>query len=162
MDNSIHINPESVSKFSAFKNNPIPEGYESPVDVYIRHVAEEIEEQREGAITAQICEQIGVNVDKDELVRALNYDRNQFNEGYRKGYFAAMERKNDTTALDRVIDIMQRERKCVLRQDTVECDCDCANCELVLPKEEVNAAYDYVLVILQAIKLGYEIGGEES
>ena len=159
MDNNIHINPESIEKFKAFKDIPIPEGYESPITGYMSHFAQQVIEQREDAVVAQISEQIGVNVDKDELIRALNYDRNQFNEGYRKGYFDATQRRNDTTALERVIEIMQRERKCVLRQDTSECDRDCANCELVLPKEDVNAAYDYVLTILQAVKLGYEIGG---
>ena len=96
MDNNIHINPESIEKFKAIKDIPIPEGYESPIEVYIRHVSEEITESRENAIMAQITEQIGVNVDKDELARALNYDRNQYNEGYRKGYFAAQEIYEET------------------------------------------------------------------
>lgn len=160
MDNNIHINPESIGKFMAISDEPSPEGYENPITGYIRQFSQQIMEQRENAIVAQINEQIGVNVDKNELIRALNYDRNQFNEGYRKGYRDAAERRNDTTALERVIEIMQNERKCVLRQDTSECDRDCANCELVLPKEDVNAAYDYVLTILHAIKLGYEIGGQ--
>ena len=162
MDNNIHINPESLGKFKALSNVPSPEGYESPITGYISQISHQIIEQRDNAVVAQINEQIGVNVDKNELIRALNYDRNQFNEGYRKGYRDATERRNDTSALERVIEIMQNERKCVLRQDTSECDRDCANCELVLPKEDVKAAYDYVLTILHAIKLGHEIGGDKA
>ena len=94
MDNNIHINPESIEKFKAFKDIPIPEGYESPITGYMSHFAQQVIEQREDAVVAQIREQIGINVDKDELVRALNYDRNRFDEGYRKGYFAA-ERKHE-------------------------------------------------------------------
>lgn len=86
MDNNIHINPESIGKFMAISDEPSPEGYESPITGYIRQFSQQITEQRENAIVAQINEQIGVNVDKNELIRALNYDRNQFDEGYRKGY----------------------------------------------------------------------------
>ena len=152
--------PEPTRRLKALYEIPTPSGYESPILGAIYQMVNNIQEQRDNAVVAQINEQIGVNVDKNELIRALNYDRNQFNEGYRKGYRDATERRNDTAALESVIKIMQNERKCVLRQDTSKCDRDCANCELVLPKEDVNAAYDYVLTILHAIKLGYEIGGQ--
>lgn len=156
----LNMKPEPIRRLKALYEIPTPSGYEPPILGAINQMVNNIQEQRDNAIMVQIREQIGVNVDKNELIRALNYDRNQFNEGYKKGYRDATERRNDTTALERVIEIMQNERKCVLRQDTSECDRDCANCELVLPKEDVNAAYDYVLTILHAIKLGYEIGGQ--
>ena len=49
--------------------------YESPVTLQIRKIAEQIEEQRENQITAVVSEQMAVNIDKDELKRALAYDR---------------------------------------------------------------------------------------
>lgn len=62
--------------------------YESPVTLQIRKIAEQIEEQRENEITATISEQIGVNVDKNELKRALAYDRDQYRRGYEDGWRA--------------------------------------------------------------------------
>ena len=63
-------------------------GWNSPVDVYIRNTVTGMNEKRDGEIVAQISEQVGVNVDKDELMKALKYDRNQYEEGYRAGYAA--------------------------------------------------------------------------
>lgn len=50
---------------------------------------------------------------------------------------------------EQLISIMQTEQKCVRRQDTPECDRDCKNCDLVLPTEDVIAAYDAVITFLQ-------------
>ena len=61
-------------------------GYESPVDVYIRNMVTDLQEKRDGEICAQIEEQIGVHVDKDEMMKALAYDRDQYEKGYRRGY----------------------------------------------------------------------------
>lgn len=65
--------------------------YESPVTVQmvkIQEIAQQIEAQRENEITLKISEQIGVNVDKDELKRALAYDRDQYRRGYEDGWRA--------------------------------------------------------------------------
>lgn len=105
MDNNIHITPESIGKFKAISDEPSPEGYESPITGYISQLSRQIIEQRESAVVAQINEQIGVNVDKTELIRALNYDRNQFNEGYKKGYRDAQEKYEEA---DRWIPVSER------------------------------------------------------
>ena len=65
--------------------------YESPVTLQIRQIAEQIEEQRENQITATISEQLAVNVDKNELKRALAYDRDQYRRGYEDGWRARSE-----------------------------------------------------------------------
>lgn len=62
--------------------------YESPVTVQMRMIAQQIEEQRENQITLKISEQMGVNIDKDELTRALAYDRDQYRRGYEAGWRA--------------------------------------------------------------------------
>ena len=46
---------------------------------------------------------------------------------------------------ERIIEIMQTEKECVLRQDTDKCDRNCGKCDLVLPTEEVLQAYDAVI-----------------
>jgi len=44
---------------------------------------------------------------------------------------------------ERAIEIIQTEKKCVARANI--CDRDCANCHLVLPEEEILAAYDIAI-----------------
>lgn len=56
-------------------------GYDSP----IRTIASQIELTMEGEIL-KACQRVGVNVDKDELVKALQYDRKQYEKGYKDGY----------------------------------------------------------------------------
>jgi hypothetical protein len=59
--------------------------YESPIQLIIR----EIKEQRENEMWAQtykILESYDIKVDKDELIKALSYDRNQYEKGYKAGY----------------------------------------------------------------------------
>ena len=62
--------------------------YESPISIISQMVNEQIREvqnQEENAIVAEISKKIGVDVDKDELIRALNYDRHQYEKGYVDG-----------------------------------------------------------------------------
>lgn len=71
--------------------------YESPIEIITRQmdgIAHQITEQRDNQIMATIREQYAVNVDKGELMRALAYDRDQYNKGYRDGYEATCGRLN--------------------------------------------------------------------
>lgn len=56
--------------------------YESPINLYMQEIMTTMENERENAITAKISESIGCDVDKGELIRALQYDRQQYNKGY--------------------------------------------------------------------------------
>lgn len=63
--------------------------YESPINIISQMVDEHIKEihkQEETAVMTEITKKIGVDIDKDELIRVLNYDRNQ----YEKGFFDGM------------------------------------------------------------------------
>ena len=51
--------------------------YESPVEVIQTQMQNLIEEEIYRAVT-----NVGINVDKDELLKALQYDRNQYHKGY--------------------------------------------------------------------------------
>lgn len=66
------------------------EGYESPVMLYVQQIAQEITERRENEIVSTISEKMGVSIDKTELERALNYDRDQYREGFQAGYERAL------------------------------------------------------------------------
>ena len=67
--------------------------YNSPISVISQMVNEQIKEmqkQEETAVMAEITKQIGVDVDKDELIRALNYDRQQYEKGYADGMYSGI------------------------------------------------------------------------
>ena len=64
--------------------------YNSPISIISQMVDDQIKEmhkQEEAAIVTEITRKIGVDVDKDELIRALNYDRHQYEKGYVDGRF---------------------------------------------------------------------------
>lgn len=55
--------------------------YNPPIETIIG----EMQMQYEGEILRAV-QNIGVNVDKDELIRALQYDREQYDKGYEDGF----------------------------------------------------------------------------
>ena len=63
--------------------------YKSPINIY-ETAMDTIIEQRENAIFAKIQDAIDVQVDRDELIRALQYDRGQYEKGYRDGFNQAV------------------------------------------------------------------------
>lgn len=58
--------------------------YESPIEF----VTSELTKQLEGDVLT-LAQSYGVRVDKDELIRALNYDRQQYEKGFADGKAAA-------------------------------------------------------------------------
>lgn len=64
------------------------EGYKSPIDVLINHETDAFAQFIEGAVMKSVI-QADVHVDKDEMIRALKYDRQQYEIGYRNGLRAA-------------------------------------------------------------------------
>lgn len=60
-------------------------GWESPVNVFSHEIFNSIKEDVDGAIIVEIERQLGVEINKDELIKAMNYDRDQYNKGYQDG-----------------------------------------------------------------------------
>lgn len=58
--------------------------YESPIEVYIEQAVQNIEKQRDEQICSYITEKFDVQVDRDELIKALQYDRAQYEKGYKE------------------------------------------------------------------------------
>ncbi len=54
--------------------------YKSPVELITKQMHTEIEDYFFNAI-----QEVAVNIDKEELIRALQYDRGQYDKGYRDG-----------------------------------------------------------------------------
>lgn len=82
-----------VDAFKKIPESDYPDllaGYQSPIQT----IASQIEMTMEGEIL-KACQRVGVDVNKDELIKALEYDRGQyakgFKEGYLKGYIKAAE-----------------------------------------------------------------------
>lgn len=63
--------------------------YESPVTIICDRVAKDANERAEDYIVEEIL-RFGVIVDKDEMIRAMNYDRRQYQKGYQDGKAAAI------------------------------------------------------------------------
>lgn len=61
--------------------------WESPVNIF-ETVSDMIEKEIDGNIIVEIKKQIGIDINKEELVKALNYDRNQYEKGYYDGFNA--------------------------------------------------------------------------
>ena len=62
--------------------------YESPIKIIeskIDSFSKAIIKQKDDAIFAEIQSSFGVDVDREELIRALQYDRDQYNKGYADG-----------------------------------------------------------------------------
>ena len=62
--------------------------FDDPMETTIQKVARSIEAQEEEYIYKAVC-RIGIDVDKDELRRALRYDRDQYEHGRFDGYTEA-------------------------------------------------------------------------
>jgi hypothetical protein len=61
--------------------------YKSPIEVFIDEMHTKIDDGVYSAV-----QNYGITVDKDELLRALRYDRDQYEKGYADGKRAAFER----------------------------------------------------------------------
>lgn len=64
------------------------DGYESPINIFIKNDMNNIIEEHDNVITTRIIEEVGLDINKDELIKALAYDRDQYNRGYINGEIA--------------------------------------------------------------------------
>ena len=59
--------------------------YESPINRICGEICNEIIRKDEEHLMTFITQEVGYQVDKSELIKALNYDRNQYSKGYKDG-----------------------------------------------------------------------------
>lgn len=59
-------------------------GYKSPIELYMNEIKTKIDGDCVKAV-----QEYGFKVDKNELAKALKYDRDQYNSGYLDGYMEA-------------------------------------------------------------------------
>lgn len=68
--------------------------YKSPISIIestMDSFSKTIIKQKDDAIFAEIQHSFGVDLDKDELIRALQYDRGQYEKGYADGKTDAVQ-----------------------------------------------------------------------
>lgn len=82
------ISKESVDKLFPKGDIDIL-GYESPIQMLTNQFASEISKKADENIWEAVVK-TEVVVDKDELVKALQYDRDQYEKGYINGYNAGL------------------------------------------------------------------------
>ena len=59
--------------------------YKSPIEITYGQFRLEQEKRIEGEVFKAI-QDYGINIDKDELIKALQYDRDQYRKGFEDGY----------------------------------------------------------------------------
>jgi hypothetical protein len=81
-------------EFKADDVNPIDINWKSPLQLKINDICEEAGRAAAKAFDDMVfraVEEVGVKVDRDELIKALAYDREQYRKGYGDGYRAAQD-----------------------------------------------------------------------
>lgn len=59
--------------------------YESPINAIVNEICSDIQKKEENYIM-ECVRNVGINVNKKELVKALAYDRHQYEKGYNDGF----------------------------------------------------------------------------
>ena len=72
------VNLEKLTKMPEFDL----EGYQSPIEIIYDKLTADFNIQLENNVMTAV-QRYGINVDRDELIKALNYDRRQYEAGYR-------------------------------------------------------------------------------
>lgn len=62
--------------------------WQSPIHMMQEEIAQKVANDLDNQVY-QATMKVGIKVDKDELVKALEYDRNQYQRGYMDGFFNA-------------------------------------------------------------------------
>lgn len=61
------------------KNN-----YFSPINIWITEIQQDFQKQVDEQVYKEVIN-VGINVDKNELLKALEYDRDQYAKGFKDG-----------------------------------------------------------------------------
>ena len=64
--------------------------YKSPIEIITGNIQTQIDDEIYRAV-----QNVGINIDKEELLKALEYDRGQYEEGFREGEKHTMRQIKD-------------------------------------------------------------------
>ena len=86
--------------------------YKPPMEILyddtMSNIANQIREDIDNRIVCEFNNQIGLNIDKDELIKALKYDRDQYNKGYLEGYSRGLEEGKQTIMIELAHSILEK------------------------------------------------------
>ena len=110
-------------KIPRFKYNPFTAkdfykkvaemSYQSPIEVTMSQMRFEQEKRLEDEVFKAI-QDIGVTVDKDELIKALQYDRDQYCRGFIDGYTGDIDKMRQEVKADTVRQMQTEiEARCI-------------------------------------------------
>lgn len=68
--------------------------YKSPIKIEYEEITPKINDNIDRLVITAVLK-TGVTVDKDELLKALNYDRGQYEAGYKDGYIEGYKKAFD-------------------------------------------------------------------
>lgn len=68
--------------------------YVSPIEKIYGDIQSQMIENDENLLMCSVTQSIGYKVDKDELIKALQYDRHQYEQGYYDGAHMVMTEEN--------------------------------------------------------------------
>ena len=77
--------------------------YESPITQIMSDISAQMIQEKENQVMMQMRQTIGYDLDKEELIKALQYDRDQ----YHKGFTDALKNKQELS--DLICDINPEE-----------------------------------------------------
>lgn len=86
--------------------------YQSPIDVFYKDIQNKMIKKQEDYIYEAIQE-ADIKVDKGELIKALQYDRNQYQKGYNDGKrcaFADIEKEMETLRESNLIEFFNNQQ----------------------------------------------------
>jgi hypothetical protein len=66
--------------------------YENPITQIVGDITEQIEQYQENQLMLTLNQKMGFSVDKEELIKALKYDRKQYEKGEKDGKAEMIER----------------------------------------------------------------------
>ena len=114
--------------------------YESPIKAYFG----EVETQFDGAVFKAV-QSVGIDVNKDELIKALAYDREQYERGYHDGLMfhpAIITNADRIRAMtdEELLAFLNERNACLLPYLRTKTECeeysDCKQCWLDWLKQE--------------------------
>ena len=73
--------PEIKLPKHTLQTEVVPEGYQSPIEVLESKMTFWVDDS-----VYKAAENVNIHVDREELLKALQYDRGQYDTGYKNGY----------------------------------------------------------------------------
>lgn len=92
--------------------------YKSPIELMITDIQHQIAKEQDNEIYKAVVHYIP-NIDKEELLRALQYDRDQYNKGYADGKADAMPKWIPVTER-----LPEEKVNCIVHYKHAYCDND--------------------------------------